>query len=590
MALNNNTQMTISEQQAQTITDLSTVILTPLDVEQTARMALKYLQQATQASFLIISILPANETRTLFPNFRMAWDGNKHSLTELDDLRLRVSTEKQPAIAELAGLAVIMLPVGAQDQIYGDLALGWEGTIPADFDLKFVELLLKVIGPALRNALDYHAQQYYIQSLEYLGGLSTELNILSDAQELISRGEHIACVLLNVEHALVLLVTNNIIRKLHSGGLSQGFAEQIEGTDLSLFGFDLSEPTSDVNRTITIEDVELAKIPELWRDGFRQDGVKAGIMSLLRGHKQILGCLGVFYNKPYTPVAYEIRLVEILADQIAVALDNIQLDAVNRKHTEMLEARVADRTRALALALDKAEDADRLKTQLLSTVSHELRTPLAVIKAHTTTILGYYDRLPKDRQMHYLSTMNDEADRLTALINSLLDMSRLETGQLQIKTLRFEPMSLLDPLIEILRARYTERQISWSASMPLGDVVADTERVRQIVSNLVDNAVKYSPANAPIEVGARGWEDGLEIWVKDEGNGMTHEQKRRVFDRFYQIEGSSQNARSGFGLGLAICKGLIEQMGGRIWCESSGPGLGSRFAFILPWAHEEQST
>jgi hypothetical protein len=238
------------------------------------------LQEATRAAFLMISILPGNETRTLFPSFKVTWEGNRIPLDKLsallDDLRVRVFTEKQPITVEQSGDSIMVLPIRGQDRIFGSLALAWEGAIPAELDLGFVELLLKVIGPVLRNSLDHHAQEYYIQALEYLGGLSTELNILSDAQEVITRAEHIGCVLLNVERAMVLLVTNNIIRKMHSEQLSHEFADLVEGTDLSLYGFNLSEPTSDVNRTITISDVELAKIPEVWRDAFRQDGIRAG--------------------------------------------------------------------------------------------------------------------------------------------------------------------------------------------------------------------------------------------------------------------------------------------------------------------------
>jgi two-component system sensor histidine kinase KdpD len=109
-------------------------------------------------------------------------------------------------------------------------------------------------------------------------------------------------------------------------------------------------------------------------------------------------------------------------------------------------------------------------------------------------------------------------------------------------------------------------------------------RVRQVIENLVDNAAKYSPSGTPIEIGARAWDDAMEIWVKDQGNGLSPEQRRRVFERFYQIAGGNESARSGVGLGLAICKGLVEAMSGRIWCESAGPGTGSRFAFTLPWA------
>ncbi len=583
-----NTTMIINEVQAHTITELSAAIFTPLDIERMAAQALDHLQHATHASYLMLSILPMPETRLTSVKHELTWAGNQplpESFSpKLTRLCHDVQAEKHPVSLVESGMAVTTYPLIVRAQLLGCLTLGWDDQQPADLDPVFVELMVHIISLAVQNTLEYQTKQYYVQALEYLGGFSTELNMLSDSQEVLKRAENTGCVLLNVEHGMVLLTTNGIIRKMHSLQLSKEFAELVEGTNMEGWNFNLDKPLSDARHTITFANLDGAKMPDLWRDAFKKEGVCAGIMTLLRGHKQPIGCLGVFFDTVYTPTLYEIRLVEILADQVAVALENIQLNADNRKHAEMLEARVSERTRELAVALDKAEDADRLKSQLLSTVSHELRTPLAVIKAHATTILTYYDRLPKDRQIHYLATMNDEADRLSGLINSLLDMSRLESGQLQIKTERVSLPGVVEPLLDTLRARYTDRQVQGQIPASVADIVADAERLRQVISNLVDNAAKYSPPGTRIEVGARGWEDGLEIWVKDEGNGMTSEQRRRVFDRFYQIDGSSQNARSGFGLGLSICKGLVEQMGGRIWVESAGPGTGSRFAFVLPWA------
>jgi len=253
-----------------------------------------------------------------------------------------------------------------------------------------------------------------------------------------------------------------------------------------------------------------------------------------------------------------------------------------------LDEYVAARTQELAIALDKAEEANRAKSQLLSTVAHELRTPLAVIKAHVTTFLAYYDRLAKDRQLQYLSIMNEEADRLNAMVTSLLDMSRLESGRLEIKCARIEPLLVVDELMEEVQARFKDRSFLRATPSDLAPIRADAERTRQVLANLVDNASKYSPAGLPIEIGARPWDDGVEFWVKDRGNGLTPEQIRRVFEPFYQINGNTQNARGGVGLGLAICKGLIEEMGGRIWCSSTGSGQGSKFSFLLPWAADEK--
>jgi signal transduction histidine kinase len=308
----------------------------------------------------------------------------------------------------------------------------------------------------------------------------------------------------------------------------------------------------------------------------------------LQSHDRIYGSLWLLYSRRYTPSPYDVQLAEILAAQAAVALENSELMVDNAEHQQILEDKVAERTMELAVALDKAEDADRLKTQLLSTVSHELRTPLAVIKAHLSTLINYYDRLPKERHVQYLNIAHGETDRLTSMINGLLDMSRLDAGRLDIRPTPIEPVQLLTRFIDLFQTRYPDRLFTLAMPPELNQALGDSERVWQVLSNLVDNAAKYSPPGKPIEIGAQAWEDSLELWVKDSGDGLTPEQIRRVFDRFFQVENLNRvGTRSGVGLGLAICKGLIEEMGGRIWCESRGLGLGSKFAFTLPWFKEQ---
>ena len=329
--------------------------------------------------------------------------------------------------------------------------------------------------------------------------------------------------------------------------------------------------------------VNIDSAPAAGREMFQREGIEAELIAPLCGHDRMLGCVALFYDRPHTPTSYEIRLAEILAAQVGVALDNIELNAASEQHTELLDMLVRERTRDLAIALDKAEDADRMKTQLLSTVSHELRTPLAVIKAHIGLLRNYYDRLPKERHLEYLNTVNQETDRLAQMIDDLLNMSRIKLGRLEIRKERIEPLPLLKHLADILEKRFGDRKFGWSLPDTILPVTGDSERVRQVVTNLVDNAVKYSPAGTEIHVGARSWDDGLEIWVKDNGNGLTQDQIRRVFDRFFQVEDNNKNPRSGVGLGLAICKALVEEMGGRIWVESTGLNQGSRFAFTLPW-------
>jgi signal transduction histidine kinase len=386
----------------------------------------------------------------------------------------------------------------------------------------------------------------------------------------------------------VIITKDYEIDQVYAHGLPAAFLEVFKYVELSEGNHRRQQDTAPIEPSQVFSEGTDNPIPEKCKEIFAREGIHACIQATLYSHNHIFGSFWLFYDRAHTPSPYDVRLMEILAAQASVALENIALNQANQEHAHMLEDRVAERTTELAIALDKAEDADRLKSQLLSTVSHELRTPLAVIKAHSSTIHTYYDRLPKERHLQYLSTINEEADRLSAMINSLLDMSRLEAGKLEIRPIAFQPLEVFEEVMQALRARYNDRPLITEIPSSLKEVNADPERLRQLIANLVDNAVKYSPVGTPITIGARPWDDSLEFWVKDEGNGLTPSQARRVFERFYQTDDNDyRSARNGVGLGLAICKGLVEEMGGRIWCTSEGLNKGSKFAFTLPWAESK---
>jgi PAS domain S-box-containing protein len=231
--------------------------------------------------------------------------------------------------------------------------------------------------------------------------------------------------------------------------------------------------------------------------------------------------------------------------------------------------------------ITRERELDEMKSQLLSTVSHELRTPLASIKGFATTLLREDVQWDEESRREFLSIIDEESDRLSELISNLLDMSRIEAG-----TLRVEPEPTdLRPIIAETVAEFQvmthdhQLRASMPPSLPL--VLADPRRARQVVRNLVDNAVKYSPEGGPITVAARVAEGSLEICVSDRGLGIEPDDLDRIFDRFYQVDSASTRKVGGSGLGLSICKAIVEAHKGRIWAESE-PGIGSSFYVALP--------
>ncbi|MFC2023310.1 ATP-binding protein [Chloroflexota bacterium] len=233
--------------------------------------------------------------------------------------------------------------------------------------------------------------------------------------------------------------------------------------------------------------------------------------------------------------------------------------------------------------ITRERELDAMKTQLLSTVSHELRTPLASIKGFATTLLRQDVQWDEASRREFLSIIDEESDRLSELISNLLDMSRIEAGTLRIEPEPTDLRPIIQETAEAFRVQTHKHSFRVALSDPLPFVWADPRRARQVLRNLVDNAVKYSPDGGEIGITADAGAEDVQMSVSDQGLGIEAEYLEQVFDRFYQVDSASTRAVGGSGLGLSICKAILTAHGGRIWVESE-LGLGSRFSFTLPLA------
>lgn len=227
----------------------------------------------------------------------------------------------------------------------------------------------------------------------------------------------------------------------------------------------------------------------------------------------------------------------------------------------------------------RESEAERMRTALVSTVSHELRSPLTAIKGYVDSLLdgGPWDEAT---EREFLDIIAASAEKLAVLVDNLLDAAKLEAGVLRME---MEPVRVERIAQQVLdhRRRLTpghELRLEADDNLPLAE--ADPVRLEQILANLVDNAIKYSPAGGAVTVGITGG-DMITVRVSDQGIGITPEDAERLFERFFRVDNGLARSTKGVGLGLYICKSLIEGHGGRIWVEST-PGRGSTFAFTLP--------
>jgi len=222
------------------------------------------------------------------------------------------------------------------------------------------------------------------------------------------------------------------------------------------------------------------------------------------------------------------------------------------------------------------------KDVFLADVIHELKTPLAAAKAQAQLALHQLgDRRTDATTARSLRLISQQIDRLNRLVGDLLEASRLEAGSVELQTSQFDLSALLEEMRNRMQPLGDRHPIRINAPEKLS-LIADKDRIEQVLANLLSNAIRYSPEGGPIEVDAETTGDGVHIQVRDRGLGIPREHQQLVFERFGRAHGT---AFGGLGLGLAISKGIVERHGGRIWVESTGrPGEGSVFHVQLPLA------
>ncbi len=229
------------------------------------------------------------------------------------------------------------------------------------------------------------------------------------------------------------------------------------------------------------------------------------------------------------------------------------------------------------------EIADRLKTELVATASHELRTPMTSIRGYVDMLLlGTFGEVPEG-QREPLRVIKANVVRLVLLIEDLLDMSRVEAGEVQLRAERVDVGTVLSEVAQVLAGQFRERRVGLSLDLPPGlpPASADRQRLEQIVVNLIGNACKYTPGGGEVRVALRNGGGELRVEVRDTGVGIPEEARPHIFTPFYRADNPLRDEVGGTGLGLSITRKLVELHGGRIWFESK-VNEGSTFSFTLP--------
>ena len=327
------------------------------------------------------------------------------------------------------------------------------------------------------------------------------------------------------------------------------------------------------NRTVVITGTQSdPRLKPMVRDFLLEGQIQSLVIFPLITLEGWLGCLMVYYEQEHPLDRNKLRHIKVLVDQATITLYNLRL----------LEEEEESR--------HEAERANEIKTEFLAMISHELRTPLTSIIGFTTTLLAEDVVWESNEQHDFIQTIEREANRLQELIDHLLDLSRLEAGMLPISQ---EAHSLHEIIKDALPQFHTltcGQILSLHIPSKLPPIYGDAKRIAQILVNLVRNASTYAPKGTEIIISASVRGSFVQVNVNDQGPGIPKAEHKRVFKAFWRGPNVENDSTQGAGLGLAICKGLVEAHGGRIWImKKNTPGATISFTIPLVPAHAPET-
>lgn len=320
------------------------------------------------------------------------------------------------------------------------------------------------------------------------------------------------------------------------------------------------------NRAVVITGISSdPRLTPLVRDFMMEGQIQTIVIFPLVTLGEWRGCLLVYYNQEHPLDHIELRHLKVLVDQAAITLYNLQLLEVEEESRH------------------EAERANEIKTEFLAMITHELRTPLTSIIGFTTTLLAEDVAWEPAEQRDFILTIQREADRLQELIDHLLVLSRLEAGMLPISQEFHSLLEIMEDALPQLRTLTSRQTLSMHLPANLPPVYVDAKRIAQVLVNLVRNASTYAPQGSEIVITASVRGSFVQMNVSDQGPGIPPADHKRVFKAFRRGVNVEDGSVQGAGLGLAICKGLIEAHGGRIWIKRKNTP-GTTLSFTIPLA------
>jgi len=425
-----------------------------------------------------------------------------------------------------------------------------------------------------------------ISSLYTLQKISHTLSTTLDENEIFQKISEEHITELGFDKALVFLVGPT--QTTYSPGttaikLRIGYNEKdIEAAFSQEYIKDIFEQA--VKKGATLSSIDTKINPKHLNAILKSSKIQSFICAPITTKGAIVGILFVASESSYSPITTgDKEIVSILATQIGQSLENAQLfEETWRSHQE-LENKVTQRTRELSAALEEVKAVTKRKSEFVSAVSHELRTPLTSIKGYASLLsAGKLGELPQPVKER-LEKINKHTDSLSQLINNMLDISRIESGRVEMKIEDIDLRKLLETVFDLLAPQFKEKQINFSQEVAkdISTLPADINQLQRIFINLLSNSLKFTPPDGKIAVRAKKTDGAVQIDVEDTGVGIAEKNLDKIFGEFYREDNEINQSVKGTGLGLSLVKYIVEAHKGKIWLTSK-LNKGTTFSFTLP--------
>ena len=470
---------------------------------------------------------------------------------------------------------LLLVPLGSGGRPLGVLMLANKrhGEFSGNYDVKLAASLGAEVAVSLENTFLFEqTRQQALRldaSMEMLRQVSQALTATTVGPTPLLQG--VAQALIGVSGAVSCLITLT-----QSGNPAEQAVEVRDGVEPHVPEEKLSRVAPGLITQVVIEQRPVFS-EDIQLDGrfpldplAQQYGWRAALGLPMFLEREFVGTVSVYFHEVRAFDPTLMQVLQILANQAAVALDNARRFQRERQTIEMLQR-----------ANLELQEADRMKSEFLTNMSHELRTPLNAIIGFSEIIRTTLDLSPEERT-EFAETIHSSGRQLLTLINDILDLTHIQAGRLELHPAPCLVAEAVDAALSENAAAATQKELTVTSQVDRTmQVVFDARSLRHIVHNLVNNAVKFTSHHGSVTISAMETPTGTVVEVRDTGIGIKPEDQPRLFEEFRQVDGSTSRGYEGIGLGLALSKRLVELQGGQIWVESV-PGRGSAFRFLIP--------